>query len=536
MENKLNRYVNSSFLVIDDFVDFRQSLKSMIQGMGATDIELAGSGREAVELYCKNSHDIVLLDFNLGDGINGLQLLEELSLKDILRHDTIVILVTGETSMEMVQGAIDVSPDDYLPKPFTKATLKKRMDKAFEKNEALKLVSVALNNRDYLKAISCCDHLIANKSRYALACHRIKADSCLRMGKPNQALAIYEGVLDIREISWALLGRARCKIHKSDYLDAISDFDKIIKTQRYSLEAYDQKTEALLAIGDYENAYKVIQTAIAIGGNSILRQRKLADLAMRYQHYDTALVALRKVISLSRYLPNKIPEDYLKLAQVLSLVHSGNFGAQSRRAPTELSKLLKEIQLVFQSNIQTGIAGTIHGAIRDFMASQSSDGEIKIKAAFSKLEDLPDKIKPFLYDEIKFARKVCPDIESVGKLYEVFYAENHKKQLNNNFEKASAFNQQGMKKFREKEFDVAYASFKTAYINANKNINIALNLMQVMVKLISRNDVKEDFSELLDMCAETVKSLANSDQRASHFKLLFRHIRSHLINVKRDKG
>jgi CheY-like chemotaxis protein len=530
MVNKINRYVGLSFLLIDDFIEFRHSLKNMIEAMGASNINLAGSGEEGIELYCQHQHDIILLDFNLGDGLNGLQMLEEMNFREILRKDTIVMLVTGETSMEMVQGAIDVRPDDYLPKPFTKAILKKRLDKAFEKNEALKPVFLALNKKDYLRAISCCDQLIVKQSKYALGCHRIKADCCLRLGKPNSAMAIYDSILEQRELSWALLGRARCKVHNSLYLEAISDFDRIIESQRFAVEAYDQKAESLLAIGDFENAYNVLQKAISISPNSVHRQRTTADLATRYQHFDTALASRRKVINLTRHLSHKLPEDYLKLAQLLSIIHGGNHGAQSRRAPVELAKLLKDMQSAFVDNIQMGIAAIIHLGIYDFMANQLKEGEIKIKAVFSRLKDLPDTLKPYLLDEIQFAKKICGDKDSIEQLYQTFYLANTADKQATDSHKANSFNQQGMSKFREKDFKSAYLSFKTAYINDQNNVNISLNLMQVIMKLINQGIFESQYGELLEMCSQTFRLITASDQRASHFKLLYNNIRAHIIS------
>lgn len=532
MENRLNRYVKQSFLLVDDFMEFRHSLKRMVEGMGAQDIDMASSGEEALEAYGKRHHDIVLLDYNLGDGVNGLQLLEELRYKDILRHDSIIILITGETSMEMIQGAIDVNPDDCLPKPFTKATLKTRLDRAFEKKQAMKLVFEALNDKDYLKAVSCCDYLISKKSKYAMACHRIKADCYLRMGQPSDAMAIYDAILEKREINWALLGRARCKIHSSMYIEAISDLDKIIEAQKFSVEAYDQKVEALVAIGDYENAYKVLQSAVAISNNSAVRQRKLAQLATRYHHYDTASSALRKVINLNRHLTQKSPDDYLNLAQVLSMIHGGNYGAATRRAPSELSRLLHQMQNDFTGDIQLGLACDIHWGIYHFMTKNVKDGEHKVKSTHMKLEDLPDEIKPFLLEEIKFAHRLCPDQPSVSRLYDAFYPSKKPEVHNSDIEKAAAYNQQGMNKFREKDFESAYKSFRSAHLNAADNVNIALNLMQSMVKLIGRGKAKSEFAQLLESCADTIKTLSNNDQRKSHFELLFNHIRSYLIGQK----
>lgn len=532
MENKINRYVNKTFLIVDDFMEFKHSLKNMIETLGATKIDLAANATQSIELYSKTYHDIILLDYNLGDGLNGLQMLEELSQRDILRHETIVILITGETSMEMVQGVIDVRPNDYLPKPFTKAILKKRLDKAYERNQAIKPVLLALNKKDYLRVIDHCDQLISQGSKYSMACQRIKADSCLRMGKPNIAMTIYESILEKRKINWALLGRARCKVHSSQYADAIADFNQIIASQHYAIEAYDSKAESQLALGDHESSYRTIQKAVSISPNSVPRQRLLAKLATKYQHYETALSARRKIISLSRFLSNKYPDDYLRLARLLSLIHAGNYGAPTRRAPAELSRLLKEMQVIFQNDVQLSIAILIHQGIYHFMTQQRSEAKTKIQQAVRRLNELPEKIKPYLNDEIAFAYKICKDQPLTKDLYQRFYEISNE---NANVSRSGNYNKQGMSKFKAKDYHGAYDSFKMAYRNDTSNINITLNLMQVMLKLIIQSGCKNEFRELLEMCAQTFKLLTSNDQRVSHFKTLYNSIRTHLINENTSK-
>jgi tetratricopeptide (TPR) repeat protein len=535
MQNKINRYVNKSFLLIDDFIEFRHSVKNMVEAIGASQIDQASSGQEGIELYSRQWHDFILLDFNLGEGLNGLQLLGELHSKDILRHDTVIILITAETSLDMVTDAIEIRPDEFLAKPFSKIILKKRLDKAFEKKDAIKPVYECLNNKQYLKAILQCDKLIKQNTKYSLACQRIKADCFLRIGKPQNAQAVYEQLLAYRQVNWALLGYARCKVHRSQYHEAIADFDKIIEVNRYSLEAYDQKAESLLAIGEYEDAYSVLKQAISISPNSAYRQRNIANLAIRYHDYEIALTALRKVIVLTRELSQKQPEDYLKLAQILSVVHGSNMGQLSRRAPAELARLLKVLHSEFQSDIQLGICTIIHQGIYEIMSGHTNNGERKIHQAQQRIDDLPDELKPFLCDEIEFANKLFSDHPSVNELYQHLQSIKLHTPISEDVDKAHSFNRQGMVKFRDKDFETAFLAFKTAYLNARDNVNITLNLMQVMLKLINQNEIKSEFSELLEMFTQTYKRLDVADQRCTHFKLLFKNINSQLVS-KQPKG
>ena len=65
------------------------------------------------------SYDIVLCDYNLGAGQDGQQLLEELRYRHKLKNTSLFVMITAESSRDMVLGALEYLPDDYLTKPIT---------------------------------------------------------------------------------------------------------------------------------------------------------------------------------------------------------------------------------------------------------------------------------------------------------------------------------------------------------------------------------------------------------------------------------
>jgi DNA-binding response OmpR family regulator len=59
----------------------------------------------------------VLCDYNLGDGMDGQELLERRK-TGTLPLSTIWIMITGERKYERVVAAAEMAPDDYILKPF----------------------------------------------------------------------------------------------------------------------------------------------------------------------------------------------------------------------------------------------------------------------------------------------------------------------------------------------------------------------------------------------------------------------------------
>ena len=112
-----NPFGKLNYLVVDDFENFRLSMRQMLRSCGADQIELVANANQAIQ-YCAYNHiDVVLCDFNLGDGKSGQHVLEELRHKKLLKRSSLFLMVTAETSKEMVMGAREYQPDAYLTKP-----------------------------------------------------------------------------------------------------------------------------------------------------------------------------------------------------------------------------------------------------------------------------------------------------------------------------------------------------------------------------------------------------------------------------------
>ena len=111
-------YKNKRCLVIDDYPDIRASIKRMLNKFGAMNVDTASTGEEAMELCQKYSYDIVLADFNLGEKKSGQQILEEIRYRNLLKHSSLYIMITAETTRDKVYSAIENQPDAYIAKPF----------------------------------------------------------------------------------------------------------------------------------------------------------------------------------------------------------------------------------------------------------------------------------------------------------------------------------------------------------------------------------------------------------------------------------
>ncbi|MBL7202657.1 MAG: response regulator [Anaerolineae bacterium] len=132
----------ASILIVDDDEGSRKSL-ALILGEKGYDVEMAETGREAIEKNQKRSFDVALLDVRLPDvgGIELLTLLRE------THPNTMVIMVTAYASVETTLRALNEGASAYIIKPLDVNEVLARVREALEKQHL-----VAENRRLYQEA------------------------------------------------------------------------------------------------------------------------------------------------------------------------------------------------------------------------------------------------------------------------------------------------------------------------------------------------------------------------------------------------
>ncbi|MBN2013157.1 response regulator [candidate division KSB1 bacterium] len=102
----------SSILVVDDEPHICELLHSYFTDHGHK-VYVAETGQEALAINDEYSPDIMLLDFKL-PGMSGLDILHELQQKP---HMPIVIILSGHSTYELAEEAIEAGAFDYITKP-----------------------------------------------------------------------------------------------------------------------------------------------------------------------------------------------------------------------------------------------------------------------------------------------------------------------------------------------------------------------------------------------------------------------------------
>jgi len=100
-------------LIVDDEETIRDIL-SRVLGQEGYQVTAAESGEEALEIFGKDPHPLVLTDIRMG-GMTGMELLTELRGID---PETQVLIMTSYASLETAIEALRLGAYDYMVKPF----------------------------------------------------------------------------------------------------------------------------------------------------------------------------------------------------------------------------------------------------------------------------------------------------------------------------------------------------------------------------------------------------------------------------------
>jgi tetratricopeptide (TPR) repeat protein len=518
-----------SYLVIDDFESFRLSMREMLRSFGAEKIESAAKASPAIQFCSYNHVDVVLCDYNLGDGKNGQHILEELRHKKLLKRSSIFLMVTAETSKEMVMGAREYQPDAYLTKPINRAMLIKRLDSLVSQRAALLPITREIDRENYPEAISLCLKYLPTQPRYKTWLMKTLADLYYQVGDFSHAQKIYEDVLSQRDLSWASLGRGRILVATGNYDAAAAALKLLVEKHPDYMEAYDLLAEALEKMGKPVQAQKVLEKAAELSPNALLRQKQLAGLAGANQDLATASDAWKKTVVLGVHSIHDSSEHYLALGQSLSDLSEGDTSSEGHAHADEALSTLRRMERRFpeeenikvrsrvvQSRVHAG-QGNINEANKalESVADQLADGdtidpELGIDYAKTLFRLERDREAKELLGSLS---QRCADNPALLQKIESLLDEpvGFQQKL-----KARALNRDGIKAFEAKQLDDAIKTFNEALAIVPDHAALNLNLCQVLMKKYQRS---EDRS-LLQQARKHLDRLHNLPEQHRQYRRL----------------
>jgi len=113
-------------LVVDDQESMRWIVIDLLKRMGIISVAQAGSKKDAMLRMTEHRFDLVLSDHNMDNG-SGLDFLRAVRGHPLFKR-TPFIMITGNSDAETVSSVVRAGVNNYIVKPVSFDTLKKKME------------------------------------------------------------------------------------------------------------------------------------------------------------------------------------------------------------------------------------------------------------------------------------------------------------------------------------------------------------------------------------------------------------------------
>jgi len=521
---------NKTVLIIDDFPEMRSMLFSMLKNYEPKEVVQAGNGEDAIELIARRRFDIIMCDYNLGEGKDGQQVLEEAKYRKILPYYTLFIMVTAENTNAMVMGAAEYMPDSYLSKPINKNVLLSRLQKLLLKKETLRPLSDALEKEDANEAIKRCDELLEKNVKFKFEVLKIKSEQLLNTGKFDEALGIAKAVLSERKIPWAMMLIAKVMMHKKDYSNAEIEIKSLLETDKNFMPAYDALAEIMEINENFNEAQNVLMDAVKISPKSIIRQRALADVLDINDEKNLLEKTRRKVVNIGKSSCLKQPADYTKLAKVY--VDNGTPN-KAVDVLNQTSKVFKgDDKVLLESKVQLVDVYKKTGNTSKYR--ESLDTSLKLLNKDTSLLDAEsvidlaracidlgkaDEAKDMVTLVVKEFYEDKTLMDSVAKMYADAGLEDEGKELMSVAKgEVVALNNEGVALINKGKIDEAVKLFKFAVHELPNNLTINLNVAMALYLHMKNSGFDSDTQQTITDYLQTVFNKDPDNAKAKDLK------------------
>jgi tetratricopeptide (TPR) repeat protein len=309
-----------SVLIVDPNPSMRGNLHNMLNQAAITKVEYAVNSGTAIRLLTKKPFDIILCEYDLGsgtDGQDGQQLLEDLRHHKLIGLWTIFIMLTSEAIHSKVISAAELTPSDYILKPFTVDVLSGRIARAIERRAIFLPTYQLIDKGDLREAVKSCRAAELQYPRLAADFTRLRAELHLTLDEWKEAEQLYADMLATRPMAWAHLGLARTLFEQQRHEEAQDTLLELVETYPRFMAAYDLLAQNHEAMGQQLQAKKILEDAVAISPHMVRRLRHLGGIAFDTGDIGAAERAYKQVVTKAKYSEFRDPEDHVNLVKTL---------------------------------------------------------------------------------------------------------------------------------------------------------------------------------------------------------------------------
>ncbi len=539
------QYHKIKILLIEDFADYASAVIAMISAMGCNHIDHVISANAAIQKCREITYDLILSDYNLGDGKDGQQVFEELRHFKIIPDDTCFIMITAEKTASMVMAALESRPDSYLAKPFNRQLLKSRIDKSLAKKEKFRPIRKAINRKKWKQASKFYDELCIDPSLYRQELKRFKLTILKNTQSIKDSQHYLESELDDRVTPWALTELGKTYYCLKEYVLAEGIFKRMLMEFPYSLEGYDWLAKIQTLLKKPVEAQQTIEKAIKRSPRLIKRQKALGELAEKNGDNLVMMQAYRQAVKHGKHSIFSHADEYVKLTKSLGVRLKSIRNEDRDKLINEAKSVFSQLQSKFSKSSGVQLRGAVAHADFSAIIDDKTNVLKQVEIASHAFENLDEIIGANECIEIatslqqlgfsELAESVLEDgveqyFDQKSFIQQVKKVTKNKKLIANAL-KVNNINNRAVKYFKDKKYNRSLDEFLLALNIAPNNINIALNRAQALLKKYQQSKSEPELLRQADLVLSNIDRLSSDDIRYKRYLELSRLSQLMLQNI-----
>ncbi|EGQ7787260.1 response regulator, partial [Vibrio cholerae] len=282
-------------------------------------------------------------DYNFGKGLNGKQIFEELKHYNLLKNESVFILVTGENSSYVVHSILELKPDEYILKPFNIMTLQERLTNAISRKHALKALYQAELDGDAELGVRLCDELEPFYSDYYFVIQKFRGEFLTQLRRFDHAREVYLETLEHKDFDWAKIGLANALKQTGRQVEATQVIQDLLVNAPNHVRARVEAASISLSNNSVPEAIHHLQIANQIVPGHIDREWVLANLCLSVGDTVSALERYRLYSEINKETHRNNQQMHLNF--IRTLLYAARYAESTSREKwlQEAKTILKEL-------------------------------------------------------------------------------------------------------------------------------------------------------------------------------------------------
>ncbi|GAC15499.1 response regulator [Aliiglaciecola lipolytica] len=516
--NKLN------VLVIDGQSLVTDTIKSALTEIGISTCKSAENAFYALRLCEETKFDVVLISFDIRSDKDGFNLLEELRLKGHISKTTMVIFLSADTSMELVNCVVELQPSDFWVKPLDRKKMEKRFTYLFGIKEKLYKLSYCIDKGEYPTAIYFAERQLKDPSlsQYYPMINRLIGESLINLKEYSQAEHFYKELGERYKYGWVQVNLARSLLKQDKMTEALALTDQLLERDDTRFSTYDALAEYYIEKEDYAKGYEIIQEATKLAPRNLDRNKKSWNLARLNHDKKGQYIATMNMAKFAKNSIHDSPDLNLNVIRSAIDLAASLTGEDAAKLITKTERDITFFVQEFGHDSQLKEQLAIINARMLNLKSDKKGAEEIIKnhmhtQSTSSVEDSLDKVKAFhemgyWEESIRLLDSIKSKIESDSFLGQVIneYLDQESKERTDIRYSPKELGEMASSHYKNKRYEPAYELLLQAFTLAPRNPNMALSILKVMAKLVDEVSFDKNHLACLKKCKNTLDSIALS--------------------------